>query len=282
MILSGKILSEKLLTQMRKDIALLSKKGIVPKIAIIALGHEEEWKKYVEQKIKMADKLGLEKEIIHLKSVTEVNLLKEIKKLNKDVGIHGIIVQRPLPQDINREKIKNAVLPSKDIDGFRSNSNFKSPIWLAILKILAEVQGQEDPDTEFNSWMRKKIWVVIGKGETGGGPTISELQKKGITPITIDSKTPDKNSLILKGDIVICGVGGKRVVNAQNLKKGAILIGIGLRRGEDGKLHGDYDEDEIKDRASWYTPTPGGVGPLNVAFLFSNLIQAATNSPMDR
>lgn len=274
MVIDGKALAEGIIEQIKLSLQTVREKKINPKIAIVTVGPEGAWKTYVAQKLKFADKMGIRKELTHLESPTTDELVTIIKKLNNDKTTHGIIVQRPLPAEIDRTAIVNAISQFKDIDGFRDDSKFQSPIWLAIIEILRFIHKQERSDTQFDSWMRKKTFVVVGKGETGGRPTIIELKKMGIEPIVIDSKTQNPETIFKQGDVIISGV-GKRTVEAKNLKKGAILIGIGIHRGKDEKLYGDYNEEEIKDVVSYYTPTPGGVGPLNLSFLFANLLQAA-------
>lgn len=141
--------------------------------------------------------------------------------------------------------------------------------------------GQND---DFKNWLSSKKIAVVGKGETGGKPIIEMLRKMNIEPSIIDSKTKNKELITKKADIIISAGGKPNVIKPEMIKKGlpagrqgVILIGVGLHRGKDGKLHGDYDEEKIKNIASFYTPTPGGVGPVNVAMLLENLIKATEN-----
>jgi methylenetetrahydrofolate dehydrogenase (NADP+)/methenyltetrahydrofolate cyclohydrolase len=120
-------------------------------------------------------------------------------------------------------------------------------------------------------------YVVLGKGETAGGPTAKGLRRLGIEPQIIDSKTPNPDEIIRNADIVISCVGKGQVVNSTNIKNGTILIGVGTR-GEDGKIKGDYIKKDVENIVSAYTPTPGGVGPVNLSFLFQNLIEAAEST----
>lgn len=124
---------------------------------------------------------------------------------------------------------------------------------------------------ELNNWLKSKNIAIIGKGETGGGPTITLLKKMGIKPVVIDSKTKNPKLLTKNADIIISTVGKENIITSDMLKKGVILISVGMHKGSDGKLHGDYEEEKIKDIASFYTPVPGGVGPINVAMLLKNL-----------
>lgn len=274
MILDGKALSEEIKADIRANVEQLHTKGIHPKIAIVTVGPEGAWMTYVRQKIKFAESNNIAHELIHLDTSSTEQLLEVVEKLNKDPLTHGIIIQRPVPEGIDRTRIVEAISPQKDIDGFRDDSKFQSPIWLAILFLLHHIHTQTHEKLNFTDWIASKQWVVVGKGETGGRPTIIELKKVNINPIVIDSKTRNVPEELSKGDIIISGV-GKKILQGKDLKSGVVLIGIGIRREEDGKLYGDYDEADIEEKASFYTPTPGGVGPLNLAFLFSNLIKAA-------
>ena len=126
--------------------------------------------------------------------------------------------------------------------------------------------------------LKSKKIVVLGKGETGGQPVINVLQKLGTKPTIIDSKTMNYEQLTKDADIIICAVGKANVLKPEMIKRGVTLLGIGISRGESAKLMGDYDQNKIKNIASFYTPTPGGVGPVNVAMLLKNLAFAAENS----
>lgn len=195
-----------------------------------------------------------------------------------------------MPDHIDVEKLVQTTDPKKDIDGFHPDSPFILPLPLAVGKILEEVyiQSQEGQKTnniiaksinnsDFVTWLKNKKIVLIGKGPTGGGPIITYLKKLDITPNIIDSKTTSPDKLLKGADIVISAVGTKNTIHKDNLKKGVTLISVGINRDENKKLHGDYDEETIKNIASFYTPTPGGVGPVNVAMLMVNLLTAAEN-----
>jgi methylenetetrahydrofolate dehydrogenase (NADP+)/methenyltetrahydrofolate cyclohydrolase len=136
----------------------------------------------------------------------------------------------------------------------------------------ARREGNFWQDPERLNWLKSKNIVVLGKGATAGGPILKYLNKLSVNPTQIDSKTPSPDELIKKADIVISAVGKPNTITPEKIKKDVTLIGVGIFRGEDGKLHGDYDEANIKNIAGFYTPTPGGVGPVNVAMLLDNLL----------
>lgn len=279
MIIDGRSLALQIKKKLRKEVEALLHIDIHPKIGIVTFKtFETTWRAYIKQKILLAEELGVEYEHIMLVDDDEEKLLTIIEGLNENKSIQGFIVQRPFPTNINTLKIVETVSKHKDIDGFRVDSPFSPPIWLAVEAILQYVARTEHVARVYE-WLHDKEVVVIGRGESAGDPIIKSLKKHQIDPIVIYSqgnnrRGSDSNELLKKADVIISAV-GKRVVSGQNLKNGVVLISVGLTRNDAGKLQGDYDEEEIKNIASCYTPTPGGVGPLNVAYLFKNLLQAA-------
>lgn len=276
MEISGRALAKKIREKIKKDISLLSNKNIFPKIVIITLGGESAWQVFVKQKIKLADKLGIKKEVIAIKHESQTKLLELIEKLNNDKSVNGIIVQRPFSKKINREKVVSSIDPRKDIDGFSSDSKFQAPVTLATEAILKEIfkKYQKNYKNETLPFLlKKKKVVIVGKGETGGGAIKSWLTKLKLTPEIIDSKTKNRTKIMLTADIIISAVGKKDIVKVGMIKKGVILIGIGTHTERD-RLKGDYSEEKIQKKSAFYTPTPNGVGPLNIIYLFKNLVTA--------
>ena len=291
MKIDGKEIAKKILADLKGKVLLLKKKGIIPHLAIILVGNDPPSIAYVNQKKIKGERIGAKTTIFNLASRIQNSELNElINKLNNDNNISGIIVQQPLPTHINLKEITQAITPAKDVDGFHANSKFQMPIAMAVLRILEEIflRGVLTPRMvarqrprllrgELRKWLAPKNAVVIGKGETGGKPIIEMFRKINIEPIVIDSKTMNPELLTKNSDIIISAVGRSNVVKPNTIKKGVVLISIGLHKGSDGKLHGDYEESEIKDIASFYTPTPGGVGPVNVTMLLQNLVSSAGN-----
>lgn len=273
MEISGRKLQEKLLPGLVKRIKSLKSKGVTPGLAIITLGPEETWKVYVGQKIKLAKKLGINYKLINLSPKSTGEVLKDIEKLNTDNTIHGLIVQRPFPTHIDTERVIQNISKYKDIDGFVKESKFESPVFLAVTHFITHVCRLLN-HRDYNFWLSNQSILVVGKGETAGKPVIEGLKNQKITPMIIDSKTEDKNSLFKKADIIIFATGKRISLPVELLKKTSILIGIGLHRNG-SHLRGDFDENEVKNRVLYYTPSPGGVGPLNLYYLFENLIKAA-------
>ena len=298
MRIDGGKIAEEIKVDLRLKIDDLRLKSIVPKIAIITLGPEISWEAYVRQKIKVAGELGIKAVLINLSAkgetspkggedVDEEKLIQTVREIDSDPNYHGIIVQRPIPANFDRERVVNSISPEKDVDGFRSDSKFEVPVWLAVRKLLEEVLSTHVPHPylslrERGNMAEEKQWnklrfTVIGKGETAGDPVIRGLREMGIELKVIDSKTKNPDEILKNADIIISCVGKQNVIRSDQLKKGVILIGVGTH-GEDTGLKGDYSEQEIEKVATAYTPTPGGVGPVNLSYLFKNLVEAAQNT----
>lgn len=282
MEINGKKIAENILNNLFERVKKLKEKKVVPHLAIILVGNDPASKEYVRQKTIKAEKIGAKVTLYNFSvNVSLQKLLLLINKLNHNSLVHGIIVQRPLPLHIDSNKIALAVDPKKDIDAFHPDSKFSVPIACAVLKILKEVYLQvkhrvSTPGVgseEFVNWLKKQNIAVIGKGETGGKLVIEMFKKMRIEPKVIDSKTKNPEKLTKNADIIISAVGKLNIVKPEMIKKNSVLISIGLHK-ENGKLHGDYDEEKIKNVVSFYTPTPGGVGPVNVACLLENLIMS--------
>lgn len=268
MKIDGKKIAEDILNSLKTDLKSLSDKQIIPTLAIILIGDNNASESYVKQKKIKADQIGADIKLLRFENLSESELLEKIHTLNSEKKINGIIVQRPLPKSINRDKIAEAIDINKDVDGFNSKSNFDAPVALAVWEILKRL-----PIIDIKS---KKI-TVIGKGETAGKPIIKLLNKKEISPVVIGHDTQNPNTLIKTSDIIISAVGKNGVINPEYLNSKQTLIGVGLSMNEEGKLTGDYNESEVENKVAYFSPTLGGVGPINVSFLMKNLITATIN-----
>ncbi|MBI2442840.1 MAG: bifunctional 5,10-methylenetetrahydrofolate dehydrogenase/5,10-methenyltetrahydrofolate cyclohydrolase [Candidatus Levybacteria bacterium] len=281
MKIDGKQLATTILETLRAQVTTLKTKGINPHLVVILVGNDPASEAYVRQKKLKGEAIGIHVSIHHYKeNVTTTLLLSAIEQCNNDNNVHGIIIQQPLPDHIDAKKLVEATDPKKDVDGFHPLSAFTPPIAEAVVVILEEISARPrlagPQGVALRRWLRQKKVVVIGKGETGGMPIIQKLKKLGVEPTVIDSKTQRPEEPKKQADIIVSCVGRARMVKADEIKKGVILLSIGMFRGNDGKLHGDYEEDEIKDIASFYTPVLGGIGPVNVAMLLKNVIEAAS------
>lgn len=265
MIIYGQPLAESIYQQFTPAIQNLRQRNIIPTLRIILVGNNRQSISYVNSKKINGEKTGIR--VLVDKSeedISEFELYKLINTYNHDESVNGIIIQLPLPENLNESNIINYVSYKKDVDGFLSNSSFINPLARAVLEVL---------NRTVDKLINKRI-CVIGKGRTGGAPIYRELQKISSSINQIDRSTKNADEIIKSSDVVISCAGKKGVINRNNCKKGTILINCGLHE-EDGKLKGDYDEEEIKDIAFAYTPTPGGIGPVNVAFLLDNTVKAA-------
>lgn len=280
MKIDGKEIASQIFEDLKIRVDKLKEKSVIPQLAIILIGKNPASLAYIEQKEIKGNKIGVKVEVVNIETnASTKDLLKITNNLNQNPDIHGIIIQRPLPGTINSEIIDQAIDKSKDMDSFNTRSMFVSPIFAAVLWILEYIyNSNNNSDRDLFEWLKSNKVVVVGKGETGGKPISRELNKLKIKHVVIDSKTKNPENQIGNADIVITAVGRSGIIKSSSIKKGAILISIGLHKGKDGKLRGDYNDEEIKNIVSFYTPTPGGVGPVNVAMLFKNLVEAAEKS----
>ncbi|MGH7202923.1 MAG: bifunctional 5,10-methylenetetrahydrofolate dehydrogenase/5,10-methenyltetrahydrofolate cyclohydrolase [Candidatus Levyibacteriota bacterium] len=292
MKLTGKTITDHLYTNLQERVKNLAKRNIQPHLVVLLVGSDPASMAYIKQKQKQAEFIGAKVTVMSFPTtITTGELVEKIELLNVDPFVHGILIQRPLPEHIDAELLAHKTNPEKDIDGFHPDSPYTLPLPLAILKILEYIYSNRHPkqnegsqtkkdssvssqNDKFRSWLQTQNIVVLGKGETGGQPIIAYLQKHKLNPQVIDSKTKNSESMIQEADIVISAVGKAEVIKAEDLKSNAILLGVGMRSGEGKKLHGDFDEEAVENKVSVYTPTPRGVGPVNVAMLMENLVTA--------
>lgn len=276
--IDGKALAQTLYKQLSAVIRHETKKGNIPTLGIILVGNDPGSLAYIKQKQKAAEIIGAKTILEHLDpDIDEQVLTKKVHQFNADPHIHGLIVQLPLPSPLNGNKIVSLVDPQKDVDGFLPDSPFIQPVANAVLKILDHVYAHSHTlytTDGAQAWLASQKICVLGRGKTAGRPIIHALEKKGVLVDVIHSQTKDPKKTIKQSDIVISCVGKPNVISSHDIKKDAIVIGVGLHM-EEGKLRGDYIEEDIAIKASYYTPTPGGVGPVNVACLWENVIKAA-------
>lgn len=279
MKIDGKQLADTILSGLRTDVEVLKAGGTIPTLAVILVGNNTSSISYINQKKLAAESIGAILKLTHLPdSTTPDDLRQVISGLNSDPGIHGIIIQRPLPHTTEEfRRVLSSVSPHKDVDGFVHGTSYPVPVALAVEHILRYVWEQEKTDaTEFfTSWLENKKIIVAGRGETAGKPIAQHLKGLSIHPEVIHSQTANAALILKESDIVIACVGKPGFITHKDIKKGAILISVGIIRDQAGRLRGDYDEKDISSTASYYTPTPSGVGPVNVACLMENLLKAS-------
>lgn len=282
MIIDGRTISNHILAELLIRVDDLNEEyGIQPHLAVIRVGEDPAITSYVNQKEKTAKKIGAIVSVYNFpETVTQQTLKESLDFLQQKTNIHGLILQLPVPSHINYEELIKDIHPDKDVDGFVPGSQFVIPVASAVMKALEIPMMKETEKTgdSFNEWLHSKKIVVMGKGKTGGLPVTELLRERGAEVKVVDSQTPNPSLITQEADIIITAVGRPNVLTADMIKKDAILVGIGMSMNSEGNFVGDYNEEDIKDKASWYTPIPGGVGPVNVACLMENLVLATENT----
>ena len=278
--LNGKLLAERILARLKKKVARLKKKGVVPQLAIFSVNPSPSSLSFIKAKGEAARKIGVQLKHFKFKRETSYqDFAQKINKVAKDPQFSGVLIQKPLPAGLSHASLDLIIPLEKDIDGGNPKSPFTPPVAMAVLRILDFIRrgGKEEKKEEFPSesllsWLNHHSILLIGRGETAGRPIAKTLAKHKVKFLIAHRGTEDLPRFIKKADIVISCV-GKRIIEKEMIKEGAILIGVGVRK-EKGRFRGDFEEKEIKEVASFYTPTPGGVGPLTVACLMENLVSA--------
>ena len=272
MIIDGKKHAEIIRSEIKKEISDLKKNsGKTPSLTVILIGDFAPSLIYVKNKEKSAREVGINSEIIRYpKNVSEKDILEKIEELNKNDEISGILVQLPLPSQISKEKIINAINPSKDVDGFNPinvgnlSSGYDSIVPCTPLGCLLLIKKIE-------SDLAGKHAVIIGRSNLNGKPMAQLLLKENCTVTIVHSKTNDLQNECLKADILVAAVGVPNLIKKDWVKKNAIVIDVGINKvGE--KIVGDVNFDELKDNVKAITPVPGGVGPMTIACLLKNTL----------
>ena len=272
MIIDGKKQAEIIKNEIKKEISDLKKKsGKAPSLTVILIGDFAPSLIYVKNKEKSAREVGINSEIIRYpNNVSEKDILEKIEELNKNDEISGILVQLPLPSQISKEKIINAINPSKDVDGFNPinvgnlSSGYDSIVPCTPLGCLLLIKKIE-------SNLAGKHAVIIGRSNLNGKPMAQLLLKENCTVTIVHSKTNDLQNECLKADILVAAVGVPNLIKKDWVKKNAIVIDVGINKvGE--KIVGDVNFDELKDNVKAITPVPGGVGPMTIACLLKNTL----------
>ncbi len=272
MIIDGKKQAEIIRNEIKKEISDLKKKsGKTPSLTVILIGDFAPSLIYVKNKEKSAREVGISSEIIRYpKDVSEKDILEKIEELNKNDEISGILVQLPLPSQISKEKIINAINPSKDVDGFNPinvgnlSSGYNSIVPCTPLGCLLLIKKIE-------SNLAGKHAVIVGRSNLNGKPMAQLLLKENCTVTIVHSKTNDLQNECLKADILVAAAGVPNLIKKEWVKKDAIVIDVGINK-EGEKIVGDVNFDELKDNVKAITPVPGGVGPMTIACLLKNTL----------
>ena len=273
MIIDGNKEAETVKNEIKKEISDIKlKTSKTPSLTVILIGDYTPSKIYVKNKEKSALEVGIKSEVIkYPKDVSEKEILKKIDDLNKNEKISGILVQLPLPTHISKEKIINAIIPSKDVDGFNPinvgnlSSGFNSIVPCTPLGCLLLIKKMEKN-------LSGKHAVIIGRSNLNGKPMAQLLLKENCTVTIVHSKTKNLQNECLKADILVAAVGVPKLVKKNWVKKDAVVIDVGINKVGD-KIVGDVSFDELKDDVKAITPVPGGVGPMTIACLLKNTLE---------
>jgi len=274
-IIDGNALAKKIRLEIASRTAALVKKGIQPGLAVLLVGEDPASQVYVRNKVKACEEAGMHSLLERLPAdLTEDALLKRIHELNLDPSIHGILVQLPLPKHLNSHIVIESIAPEKDVDGFHvANAGalmigaplFRPCTPYGCMKMLESIDYP----------IRGARAVIVGASNIVGKPMAMMLLQAGATVTICNSKTKDLSAHTKEADILVVATGRPKMITAEMVKPGAVVIDVGINRMDDGKLCGDVDFESVKTVASAITPVPGGVGPMTITMLLLNTLEAA-------
>ena len=275
-IIDGKARALRMTREIRDAVAARVAAGRTqPGLAVVLVGDNPASQVYVRNKRKTTDAAGMRSFAHDLEATTtEADLLALIDALNRDPAVNGILVQLPLPKHIDEERITERIDPLKDVDGFHPYNIGRLVLKRPVLRPCTPY-GCMTLMKDTGEDLVGKHAVVIGQSNIVGRPMALELLMERCTVTICHSKTRDLPGLVAQADIVVAGIGKANFVQGEWIKRGAIVIDVGINRDADGKLCGDVDFEAAKERASWITPVPGGVGPMTIATLLANTLRAA-------
>ena len=271
-LINGKEVAEHINQQVKADITSF---GRDIKLAVIVVGNNPASRVYVNNKKKACEYVGIESiEWRMPEDTTEEELLTIINCFNKLHNINGILVQLPLPQHIDENKVLQRIAPEKDVDGFTAINIGK--LWQGKYNLApCTAMGIIELIDYYNIDVAGKHCVIIGRSNIVGKPIAALLLERNATVTICHSKTENLCAITSQADILISAVGKPKFVTSEMIKDNAIIIDVGINRDENGKLCGDVDAESVKDKAALLTPVPGGVGPMTVAMLMKNTLEAA-------
>lgn len=273
-LLEGKKTAEAVKKEILEKVEVLKSKSIEPKLDVIIIGEDDAAMAYVGMIARSSQKYGVASEVVALPAtITEAELLDKIREINADKSVHGLIVQMPLPKGIDEKRVIETIDPLKDVDGFH-------PMNVGNLSI-----GEDGfvPCTPYGIYKMTEIEeldftgknvVVLGRSNIVGKPAAMLMLRKNATVTICHSKTKDLAEVTSKADVLIAAIGKKKFVKSNMVGEGAIVIDVGIH-SEDGKIVGDVDFEDVKDKVSMITPVPGGVGTTTIAMLMHNAVKAA-------
>ncbi len=269
-IIDGKSIAQKIVDNIKEKVQKLDVK---PTLSVIIVGENAASKIYVNNKIKRAKEAGFNSFLVKLdEKISKEELLGEIEKLNKDENVNGILLQLPLPKHLSENDFIDRISPNKDVDGFNSFNAGK--LFKGINSIIpCTPKGIIKLIDEYKIDTEGKVALVIGRSNIVGKPISVLMSKKNSTVITAHSKTKNLSELAKMSDIIISAAGQKNLITKDMIKEGAVVFDVGIVRDDEGKIRGDVDFEGVKEKASYITPVPGGIGPMTVAELMENTLE---------
>jgi len=279
-IIDGNKIARDILNSIKIDAAELKKKrGIVPGLAVALIGNDPASAIYVSRKAKACAEVGfLSREYKFPENASEEELLKLIERLNKDDLIHGILVQLPLPKHISTDKVISAIDPRKDVDGFHPY-NSGALLSGSPLFVPCTPRGIMELISRTGISLHGKEAIVVGRSNIVGKPVALLLLAQHATVTICHSRTKELSTVTSRADVLIAAAGKANMITEKMVKQGAVVIDVGVNRLDTGKLAGDVAFEEVAAKASYITPVPGGVGPMTIAMLMKNTLDAATQLP---
>jgi len=276
-IIDGKETARKIRENIKEQVEKLKATGMVPGLAVILVGNDPASQVYVGHKEKACKEVGFHSEVYRLAAeTTQEELLALIERLNNDEKIHGILVQLPLPKHLDEKEVINKISPRKDVDGFHPLS--AGALFVGEKSLVpCTPKGCIHLIKETGFDLKGKKAVVVGRSNIVGKPAAILLLNENATVTICHSRTQNLKAELLEADVVVAAVGKPNFITGDMIKPGAIVIDVGINRLDDGKLVGDVEFETAKERAGWITPVPGGVGPMTIAMLLQNTLEAAQN-----
>lgn len=274
-IIDGKHVATSIKARIAEEVKNLVQEGINPALAVIMVGDNPASRVYVKNKRKACEELGITSaEFILPEDYGQEKLLQLIELLNNDPTVHGILCQLPLPEGYNEKEVISTINPAKDVDAFHPYS--AGSIMTGDYTFLpCTPAGVMEMLAYYNIDIIGKNCVVVGRSNIVGKPMAMLLLHKNGTVTVAHSKTTNLTEVCKQADILVAAVGKPKFITCDMIKEGAIVIDVGINRDANGKLCGDVDFEQVKDKASWITPVPGGVGPMTIAMLMQNTVLAA-------
>lgn len=274
-ILDGKETARRVRETLKDKVKELRQNNIFPKLAVIMVGEDPASKIYVRNKSKACEELGIEYEEFLLKeNTTQKQLIDLIQELNKRQDITGILLQSPIPKHLNINEAFKSIIPEKDVDGF-------NPINVGKLALGQETVISCTPFgvikllEEYNIPIEGKNAVIIGRSNIVGKPMLHCLLNKNATVTICHSRTKNLSEITKTADILVAAIGKAKFITKDMVKPDAVVIDVGINRNEEGKVCGDVDFEEVQKIASYITPVPGGIGPMTIAMLMTNIVKTA-------